>query len=362
MTVAADRAIVFNQPDLGEEEMSAVMDVIRSGWIGTGKVSHQFEEEFANYMGGGYAVAVSSCTIGLQIVLKLLRMSLNSKVITTPITFAATVNSVIHSGARPVFIDIDENGCMDMEKANEKIDFLTKAVLPIHFSGTPCDLSKLKGGTKVVEDCAHAFGSLFGQEGYAKVFSFYPNKNITCGEGGMVFTKDKDLADEVRILSAQGLSNGAWARFGEGQIKQYDVEKIGFKGNLPDILAAIGLVQLRRWPEIRQKRLKIWRIYEDAFGKIHDGHSTHFYPLKIENRDFVRQELKNRDIGTGIHYKPLHLEPAYQFLGYKKGDFPIAERWGETELSLPVSSVMDEFDAIRVVNAIHEIKRGNKWN
>jgi dTDP-4-amino-4,6-dideoxygalactose transaminase len=355
----AEKFIVFNQPDLGEEEMSAVMDVIRSGWIGTGKVSHQFEEEFADFMGGGYAVAVSSCTIGLQLALKAVGMSNNGKVVTTPLTFAATVNAILHLGARPIFVDVDKNGCMDMGKANKATDFLTRAIVPIHYSGTPCDISKLTGEVKIIEDCAHAFGSLFGKSGDVKVFSFYPNKNITCGEGGMILTKDKHLADEIRILSSQGLSHGAWLRFGSGPVKKYSVEKVGFKGNLPDILAAIGLTQLRRWPEMRQKRLKIWRIYEKAFGSIHPGHSTHFYPYRTEYRDQVRQILHNKGIGTGIHYKPLHLEPAYEFLGYKKGDFPMAEGWGEQELSLPISPSMDESDAIRVVEEIQNIRGEN---
>lgn len=360
MTVAVEKNIVFNQPDLGEEEMSAVMDVIRSGWIGTGKVSHQFEEEFADFMGGGYAVAVSSCTIGLQLALKGIGMGFNSKVVTSPMTFAATINAILASGARPVFVDIDRYGCMDMVKANENTDFMTKAVLPIHFSGTPCDLSKLKGDVKIIEDCAHAFGTVFGQSGDIKVFSFYPNKNITCGEGGMVLAKDKAVADEIRILSSQGLSQGAWARFGDGPVRKYAVEKVGMKGNLPDILAAVGLVQLRRWPEIRAKRLKVFKIYEKAFGKMPAGHSTHFYPYRTEYRDQVRQILKNKGIGTGIHYTPLHLEPAYQFLGHKKGDFPMAEGWGEQELSLPVSSVMTEEDAFRVVDEVQKIKGEQK--
>lgn len=356
MIATEKKFIVFNQPDLGEEEMSAVMDVIRSGWIGTGKVAHQFEEEFAEFMGGGYAVAVSSCTMGLQLALKGIGMSVNSKVVTTPLTFAATINAILSSGARPVFVDVDKNGCMDMDQANKKTDFLTKAVLPVHFSGTPCDLSKLKGDVKIIEDCAHAFGSLFGRSGDIKVFSFYPNKNITCGEGGMVLCKDKAVADEIRVFSSQGLSKGAWARFGKGPVKRYAVEKVGLKGNLPDILAAVGLVQLRRWPELRAKRLKVFKVYEQAFGKMPLGHSTHFYPFRTEYRDQVRQSLHNKGIGTGIHYQPLHLEPAYQFMGYKKGDFPMAEGWGEQELSLPVSSTMTEEDALRVVEEVQKIQ------
>lgn len=356
VTVSTLKGIVFNQPDLGEEEMSAVMDVIRSGWIGTGKVSRQFEEEFADFMGGGYAVAVSSCTMGLELALRYLNMGQNGKVVTTPLTFAATVNSILHAGGCPVFVDVDKNGCMNMDQANEKTDFLTKAILPIHFSGTPCDLSKLSGEVSIIEDCAHAFGTVFGKSGDVKVFSFYPNKNITCGEGGMVLAKSKDIADQIRIIASQGLSQGAWDRFGKGNTKRYAVEKVGVKGNMPDILAAIGLVQLNRWPEFRLKRMQIWNIYERAFGKMPAGHSRHFYPIHVKYRDQLREKLQNKGIGTGIHYKPLHLEPAYQFLGYKKGDFPNAEKWGETELSLPVSTNMTPEDAIYVVEQVNKLR------
>jgi dTDP-4-amino-4,6-dideoxygalactose transaminase len=349
--------LTFNRPDLGEEEMSAVMDVIRSGWIGTGQVCTQFEEEFAGFMGGGYAVGVSSCTMGLQLALKALGIGENDtdEVITTPLTFAATINAVLAVGAKPVLVDVTREGIIDLEKVNENVDLFTKAVIPVHYSGIPVDLSKLDPSLKlkVVEDCAHAFGSLFGKKGDFQVFSFYANKNITAGEGGMVLTRDKRLADEIRVLSSQGLSQGAWMRYGTSKPRQYSVEKIGVKGNLPDVLAAIGLVQLRRWPEMRQKRLQVWRVYEKAFGSKGLGQSTHFYPLRVANRDQVRLRLHEKGIGTGIHYKPLHLEPAYKFLGYKEGDFPNAEAWGRDEISLPVSSKMTDLDANRVV---YEVK------
>jgi dTDP-4-amino-4,6-dideoxygalactose transaminase len=340
--------IVFNQPDIGEEEMSAVMDVLRSGWIGTGKVSQKFEEEFSDFYGGGYAVAVSSCTMGLQLALRVLNLPYKSRVLTSPLTFAATVNAILANGGQPVFKDVNEKGCIDYEG-----DYLT--FVPVHYSGTMCDI-KVPHGTRVVEDCAHAFGSPLKREGDFQVFSFYANKNITAGEGGMILTKDKKLADEIRILSAQGLSRGAWNRYGAEMPRHYSVESVGMKGNLPDILAAIGLVQLRRWPEMKSKRDLIFKIYEKAFGEMPLGHSTHFYPLRTENRDHLRNKLHERGIGAGIHYKPLHLEPAYQFLGYQRGDFPEAEKWGDQELSLPVSSKMSEEDALKVVEIIKETK------
>ncbi len=353
--ISTDKFIVFNQPDIGNEEIDAVTEVMRSGWIGTGKVARQFEEEFADFMGGGYAVAVSSCTIGLQLALKTLNIDPLSEVITTPLTFAATLNAILSVDAKPILVDVDKTGCIDMDLASKCCNRLTEAIIPVHYSGTPCDLTKFTNhGIKIIEDCAHAFGSMMFKRGDFQVFSFYANKNITSGEGGMVLTKDKKMADKIRIMSAQGLSHGAWARYGDGPVKKYAVEEVGCKGNLPDILAAIGLAQLRRWPEMKAKRLKVFRIYEKAFGFMPTEHSTHFYPLRVRNRDSVRQKLYLKGIGTGVHYKPLHLEPAYQFLHYNIGDFPMAEAWGNEELSLPVSSNMSEDDAYRVVFEVKE--------
>lgn len=356
--IAMDKFIPFNAPDLGADEMAAVLEVLRSGWIGTGKVCKQFEEEFADFMGGGYAVGVSSCTIGLQLSLKALGIGPGDKVLIPALTFAATLNSVLATGATPVLVDVTESGWINAQYVNKSVDDLTKAIIPVHYSGTPARTGLINHNLRIIEDCAHAFGSTLKGRNDFRVFSFYANKTITSGEGGMVLTKDKKLAEEVRVYSSQGLSLGAWARYGNGPLKQYAVEKVGVKGNLPDILAAIGLAQLHRWPEMKEKRLVIWKIYEKAFGLKGPGHSTHFYALKIRKRDYVRETLYKRGIGTGIHYKPLHLEPAYAFLGHKRGDFPCAEEWGDTELSLPVSSTITEKDAERIVNEIQDIKRG----
>lgn len=355
MTVK-DKFIVFNQPDLGKEESDAVLDVLRSGWIGTGKVCRQFEEEFADFMGGGYAVGVSSCTIGLQLALQVIDVK-GFQVIAPPLTFAATINAILAAGAFPKLVDVSQNGCIDVDSVNKAVNSFTKAIVPVHYSGTPAKIAHLKQGLRIVEDCAHAFGSLLTHPGDFQVFSFYANKNITSGEGGMVLTKDKAFADQVRLLSMQGLSHGAFERYGNGPIKSYSVDKVGVKGNLPDILAAVGLAQLRRWPELKQRRLDIWKIYEKAFGAKGVGHSTHFYALRVLSRDNFRAKLYEKGIGTGLHYKPLHLEPAYEFLGYKRGDFPNAEEWGCTELSLPVSSKMTKEDAERVVEAVLQTKK-----
>jgi dTDP-4-amino-4,6-dideoxygalactose transaminase len=348
--------IVFGQPDIGEEEIQAVTDVMRSGWIGTGRVARQFEEEFARYMGGGYAISVSSCSIGLVIALKSVGICHGDNVLTTPLTFCATVNAILQAGGKPVFKDVNQDGMLDFW-----IDDLKgkETVVTVNYTGNK-SVSKRLADIPIIEDAAHSFGgfSKSGKHGTfsdISVFSFYANKNITSGEGGMIWTRSKELADKCRILSNNGQSNGAWARYSSGPINNYQVLHPGVKGNLPDILAAIGLTQLRRYPELRNKRNKIWNIYQEAFGEKELGHSQHLYTIMVKNRLKVREDLYNMGIGTGIHYEALHLEPAYKYLGYKKGDFPIAEKIGSQTLSLPLSNTMNVEDANYVVSCVKEI-------
>ncbi len=346
--------IVFGKPDIGPEEEQAVLEVMRSGWIGTGKVARQFEEEFVKHMGGGYAVSVSSCSIGLVIALKSVGICHGDNVLTTPLTFCATVNSIIQAGATPIFCDVDKDGLLDSFMMAGYVKSV-EAVLPVNYLGKPSKIGKFS--IPVIEDAAHSFG---GNSGYGdiSVFSFYATKNITSGEGGMIWTKDKDLADKCRLLSNHGQSNGAWSRYNSGPIENYKVIHPGYKANMPDILAAIGLAQLKRWPELRTKREVIWRIYAEAFGDKGLYHSHHLYTIRVKERAKFREELYNRGIGTGIHYEALHLQPAYTYLGYKKGDFPVAEKIGAETLSLPLSATMTEEDGLRVVE---EVKKLGKW-
>lgn len=344
--------IVFGKPDISEEEIEAVSNVLRLGWIGTGRITKQFEEEFVKSMGGGYAAAVSSCTIGLMIGLKALGLARGQNVLTTPLTFCATVNAIVQMGATPVFKDVNKDGVLEGEIPSQVLVKNSYKnihyVLPVNYLGLP---ARIKSEFPVIEDAAHSFGGSCGY-GDLTVFSFYANKNITSGEGGMIWTKDKELASRCRILSNHGQSNGAWSRYRSGPIENYEILYSGFKGNLPDVLSAIGLVQLKRWPEIKKKRELIWKIYEEAFGKKGAGHSKHLYTIQVKNRQRAREELYNRGIGTGIHYEALHLQPAYQYLGYQKGDFPNAEKIGEEILSLPLSSSMTEEDGLRVVEEV----------
>jgi dTDP-4-amino-4,6-dideoxygalactose transaminase len=364
--------IVFGKPDIGHAEIDAVDNVLRSGWLSTGPVVKTFEEEFAAYMGGGNAVAVSSATMGLMLSLAVSCIGDSLEVITTPLTFPATINAILAMRAKPVFVDVDEHGNLDANKIKPLLtnrEHRIRGILPIHYGGAAAEMREIMHlaqlyDLKVIEDAAHAFGSEFvgpaegdkpgsrrkiGTIGDFSVFSFYPTKNITAGEGGMVMAKHADMAERIRTLSMQGLSSGAWKRYGSGPITQYEVLFPGYKGNMSDIHAAIGLTQLRRWPELLAKRTKVWNIYEDAFGWREPGHSKSLFMIRVKERDAFRQRMQEAGIGTGVHYNPIHLEPGFRFLGKKLGDFPMAEKIGLSTVSLPVSSVMNEEDAHRVV-------------
>lgn len=345
--VMSDKFIVFGKPDLGISESMAVQKVIESGWIGYGPVSRQFEREFGLFLGSKHCVAVSSCTIGLILALRTAGVQPGDKVLVPTLTFCATVNSVIQIGAIPVFYDQDQD--ISQEKA--------KAIIIVHLWGEKAKVRGVNTNMTIIEDCAHAFGGYvdgkpMGTIGNFGVFSFYPTKNITTGDGGMVVCKKQEDEDLIRMLSSQGLSKGAWNRYSDAPAEEYQVVHSGYKGLMTDLSAAIGISQLKRWPEIKEKRKEIFNFYEFNFGMKPAGHSQHIYEIRVKNRSKLRHEMYREGIGTGIQYNPLHLEPAYAYLGYKNGDFPKAEKIGRETLSLPLSSTMNLEDASRVVESI----------
>lgn len=347
--------ITFGKPDIGQDEKDAVLSVLDSGWLSTGKKVIEFEYEFSKFIGCKNSVAVSSCTDGLILSLLCSGIGYGHEVITSPLTFVATVNAIIAVGAKPVFADVLPNGCIDTESIEQVVTHKTRAIIPVHYTGQPCDMNKIMRLSKnlnlwVIEDCAHMFGSYYVPLGDFACYSFYPTKNITAGEGGMVITKDDKDADMVRIISMQGLSAGAHARYGSDKPKTYQVLAPGRKSNMSDIHAAIGLSQLKRWPEIKEKRDVVWNVYESASYKRTSDHSRHLFTVLSDRRDDLRAFLFDKGIGTGIHFNPIHLEPGYDFLGYKKGHFPQAERIGSMTLSLPVSSTMTKEDAEYVLD------------
>lgn len=354
--------IVFNRPDISQSEIDAVSAVLRSGWLSSGKIMREFESEFAQFMGQGYAVAMSSCTDALLIALKVLSIGEALEVITTPLTFAATVNAITMAGATPKFIDVDPYGLMDSERIRFAVTNKTRAVMPVHLHGACCDMARINASAKsfdlrVVDDCAHAFGGTYVGPGYTKnigtladisCFSFYPNKNITSGEGGMLVTRRGDWAERARAISFQGLDADSWKRYGADYPTDYQVLHEGIKGNLSDVHAAIGLTQLRRWDDLKARRQIVWSVYEQQFGPKGTGHSQNIFTLRVKNRDEFRRKMHEEGIGTGVHYRPLHLEPGFKYLGHKMGDFPMAEKIGAETVSLPVSAAMSEADAQHV--------------
>lgn len=375
--------LALNAPEITEAEIQAVVAVLRSGWLSTGNVVKQLEEHFAHEIGCGHAVAVSSCTMGMILAMTVLNVGDGTEVITTPLTFAATANAILAVRARPVFVDVDEHGNLDPEFIRFKLTDRTRAILPVHYLGAAARMQEIMNnahsyGLKVIEDAACAFGGEFvahpeageqtgkrhkiGTIADMTVFSLYANKNITGAEGGMITTKHGDLAERMRIVGSQGLSTGAWRRYGNAAPQHYEVIHVGQKGNLSDVHAAIALAQLKRWKEIRSKRSVVWNIYEDAFGFKEPGHSQHLFTLRVKNREVFRRRLWEEGIGTGIHYAPLHLEPAYRFLNHKRGDFPMAERIGDQTVSLPISAKMTADDAHRVVEIVKRVREGNDGN
>lgn len=378
--------IVFGKPAISVAEQEAVREVLESGWLSTGEKAKAFEKAFEVYQGTGHAVAVSSCTDGLICALLASSVAPGDEVITTPLTFVATVNAIIAVGAKPVFVDVRPDGQMDPEKVRAAITRRTMAIVPVHYTGAPAPVSELrpladKYDLKIIEDAAHGFGGFhpgpvprpsgqrtkgfhveqdpkIGTLGDFAVFSFYPTKNITCGEGGMVVAPDPAAAALVRTIAQQGLSSGSYKRYGDTAPMPYRVMLPGRKANLSDVHAAIGLAQIRRWPELKNRRAVVWGIYEAAFGGKEPGHSQHLFTLSHPRRDEMRRRLYEKGVGTGVHFTPVHLEPGFAFMGHRPGSFPQAEAIGSTTFSLPVSATMTEDDANRVVEAVFDAETG----
>jgi dTDP-4-amino-4,6-dideoxygalactose transaminase len=385
-TPAFDRWLVFGRPVLGDEEIEAVADVIRSGWIGTGERAREFEQAFAEKIGAAHAISVSSCTAALHVSLEALGIGPGDEVITTAMTFVATVNAIMHAGATPVLVDVDPLTLnLDLDDVRRRIGPRTRALLPVHFGGLPVDLTELRAlagehGLVVLEDAAHALGARFagapiGAGGTAVCFSFYPNKAITTGEGGMVTTDDAKLAELLRLLRHHGLLRDAWERFGsEGNVFNEAIA-FGFKYNLTDLQAALGLVQLGRLDDFIERRRTLGEVYGRELARVSGlrpqprpwnddvRHGQHLYIIEVDeqavglDRDALLGALSAENIGTGVHYRAIHLHPYYRTrLGLDPGALPVAERLSTTLLSLPLSAAMSEDDVVAVVDALERIQ------
>jgi UDP-4-amino-4,6-dideoxy-N-acetyl-beta-L-altrosamine transaminase len=379
-----EKIIPYGLHWIEEEDINEVLDTLKSIWLTTGPKVLKLEEEFRNYVGSKYAIALSSATAALHVSLAALGIRQGDEIITTPMTFCATSNSVLYLRAKPVFVDIKPDTLnIDPTKIEEKITNKTKVIIPVHYAGQPCDMNEIhsiakKHNLAVIEDSAHAvwtlykgkkIGSLEGTK--ATCFSFHPVKNMTTGEGGMITTNDKDVAEKAFKLRLHGITKDAWKRFGARVSGDYEMTDLGFKYNMSDIQAALGLSQLKKLERFEKLRLNIAEYYDkelkDVCGiellrcKDDVRHAHHIYVIKLKldelkiDRDQFIRALNAENIGTSIHYLPVYLHPYYQSIGYKQGLCPTAESIFKRIITIPIFPKMSEKDAEDVVTAIKKI-------
>jgi dTDP-4-amino-4,6-dideoxygalactose transaminase len=378
--------LVFGKPRIEEDEIAEVVATLRSGWIGMGPRTLQLERDFAAYTGAKHAIAVNSCTAALHLALIAADVGPGDEVITTPLTFAATANVVTHVGATPVFADINcHTQNIDPARVAAKLTPRTKAIIPVHMLGRPADLDPLlalarEHSLAIVEDAAHAVETVYrgrhvGTIGHFTAFSFYANKNVTTGEGGMLTTDDDVAADRIRTLRLHGISKDAWKRYSSEGFSPYELIEPGFKYNMLDLTAALGIHQLRRVEENWQIRARYVALYNEAFAELAgitvpaleplgpgDRHAWHLYPVLIDldhltlDRNGFIDALQARNIGTGIHYTALHLQRYYrERFGTRRGDYPEAEWVSDRTVSLPLSPAMTEDDVEDVIAAVTDV-------
>ena len=374
----------FCVPDISDAEVQAVSDTVRSGWWAKGPRTIEFEKRFAEYVGAKYCVGVNSCTAALHLALMTQGIGPGDEVITTPLTFASSANTILHVGATPVFADIDpETGLIDPKEIEKKITDKTRAVVPVHYSGLAADIGEIgrlcdRYGLFLSEDAAHAVetrynGELIGHHPQGAVsYSFYATKNLACGEGGALVTDDEEVYKKASILSCHGMSAGSWNRYGKSGSWRYDIEEPGFKYNMFDIQAALALAQLARMDDMQRRRFEAVDVYEQAFRDVpqlrlqktpdYCHHSRHLYILRIVpemltiSRDQFIEELKARNVGVSVHFIALHTMSAYtKRYGYKPEDFPKAYAFSESEISLPMYSTLGREKAQYVVDAVLDV-------
>jgi dTDP-4-amino-4,6-dideoxygalactose transaminase len=373
----------FHRASIDETEIQAVVEVLKSGWLTSGPRVKEFETAFANYTGAGHAMAVNSCTSALHLSLAAAGVGEGDEVIIPVMTFAATGETVLYQKARPVLVDSTPHSFhADIREMERAITPRTRAIVPVHYAGYACDMDPIlhlaeRHGLTVIEDAAHAFpasykGRMIGAVGHLTCFSFYATKTITTGEGGMITTANAELADRLRILALHGISRDAWNRYTAKGTWRYDILEVGYKYNLTDVQAALGMAQLAKAEELRVRRAAIAAQYTQALSSMDafspppepndESHAWHLYVIRVNpaaltiGRDQVIDALKARGIGTSVHFIPLHLHTLYQkTLGYRDGQFPHAERHFESAISLPLFPSMTDEDVARVMDALKEI-------
>jgi dTDP-4-amino-4,6-dideoxygalactose transaminase len=380
---SSEEFLIFGAPLICDEEEREILSSLRSGWLGTGPKVAQLEREFRDYKGASCAVAVNSCTAALHLSLLAADIGPGDEVITTALTFCATVNTIIHAGAKPVLADVDPATFnIDPQDVAAKITDRTKAIVPVHFAGRACDMDALitiaqQHGLMIIEDCAHAVETTYkgrqaGTFGTFGCFSFYVTKNMTTGEGGMILTPDEKHADRLKILALHGMSKDAWRRFSDDGYKHYYVVECGYKYNMMDIQAAIGIHQLRRIEKNWKRRQEIWAIYQNEFASLPVGlpaqpddgtrHAYHLYTVLIDpertnlTRDQFIADMTTENIGVGVHYQSIPVHPYYQErFGWRPEDYPHSLRIGQQTVSLPLSPKLTDRDAADVVRAVYKV-------
>lgn len=380
-----DDFLVFGAPELGQAEIDEVIETLKSGWIGTGPKVARFEADFAQYQGlqEDKVAAVNSCTAALHLSMLAAGLKPEDEVITTPLTFCATVNAIIHAGLKPVLADVDPVSFnIDPKQIEARITPKTKAIVPVHFAGRACEMDEIMAladryGLVVIEDCAHAIeteykGQKAGTFGQFGCFSFYVTKNVVTGEGGMVIARTAESIGRVKMLALHGMSKDAWKRFGDQGFQHYQVVECGFKYNMMDLQAALGIHQLARVEHNWQRRKQIWDQYQQAFADLPIGlpsepdadtrHAYHLYTVLVDeetagiSRDSFLNAMTAHKVGVGVHYLSLPEHPFYQkALGWAVDDYPHAKKIGRQTVSLPLSPKLSDADVAYVIEAVRTI-------
>jgi dTDP-4-amino-4,6-dideoxygalactose transaminase len=380
--------LVFGSPLIGDDEKREVLDCLETGWLGTGPKVARFEREFCSYAQARHAVAVNSCTAAIHLSLLAAGVGPGDEVVTTALTFCSTVNAIIHAGARPVLADVNpQTFNIDPEEVEARITPRTKVLLPVHFAGRPCDMEALvaiaqRHGLILIEDCAHAIETTYrgqhaGTFGRFGCFSFYATKNLATGEGGMVLTSEASSADRVKVLALHGMSKDAWRRFSDEGYKHYQVHECGYKYNMMDIQAALGIHQLKRVEDNWRRRAEVWSRYQQELRDLplvlpvapedDTRHGYHLYTVLVDrerariSRDDFLTAMTAENIGVGVHYQSIPIHPYYrQHFGWRPEDYPNSFRIGEQTVSLPLSAKLGERDVTDVVNAVRRVLKDRR--
>ncbi len=370
----------FSRPSIGETEIKGVVACLKSGWITTGAICKTFEDKFLELTGAKQAVTFNSATAGMHLMLKALKLEDGDEVITPSMTFASTVNMIALHNAKPVFVDIEYSTLnINCDLIEEKITSKTRAIIPVHFAGIPVDMDKInrlarKYRLTVIEDAAHAVGTYYrgihaGGFGHPAIFSFHPIKNITTGEGGMITLSNAGLEKKLRLMRFHGIERDAWKRYGKGGNPSYDIMEPGYKYNMPDLLAALGLAQMERWKEFNDRRKVLAELYLEGLKGLpkldlpqvpeyEHTHAWHLFIVKVKDypRDDFMEKLADYNIGYGLHFPPAHaLSYVRKKVGWAGRSLPETKRAAERIISLPLFPDMTEKDVHYVCRAVKEI-------